>query len=260
MSSGNLSLTRGYRGVSMKSMKPLTLFVFAALGASLSSCIVPNLSGVADAVGREKLVSVPNDGHPKDLVVYKLGDAYYVEVQASWQHVSERSFYFWDPFQGRRGGFRFWERHNTNAPKETYLRLLWADQVQDLLQKKVAEPPQDAPALIPQAEFDYSRAVRCTPRPKRFPDYQDESKLVYGNADDYYSVCYRERASWAHYAMQPVSWLAWAVDVPLTVAVNAPIYALMLPWAATQEVLIQTGVYAPWEEEASLPHITPIEE
>ena len=87
-------------------MKQRFLFTLAALGTLLSSCIVPNFSGVADAVGREKLVSEPNDGHPKDLVVYKLGDAYYVEVQATWQHVSERSFYFWDPFQGRSGGFR----------------------------------------------------------------------------------------------------------------------------------------------------------
>jgi hypothetical protein len=229
---------------------------------SLSSCIVPNFSGVSDAVGREKLVSVPNDGHPKDLVVYKLGDAYYVEVQATWQHVSERSFYFWDPFQGRTGGFRFWERYNRDAPKETYLLLLSANEVDGLLQKKVAEAPDGTPTLISATEFDYARAKRCTPRPKRFPDYQDESKLVYGNADDYYSVCYRERASWAHYAMQPVSWLAWAVDIPLTVAINAPLYLMIAPVGAAEQVMIQTTGDVPWLKEEPLPGpvITPVEE
>ena len=244
-------------------MKQRFLFTLAALGTLLSSCIVSNFNGVADAVGREKLVSEPNDGHPKDLVVYKLGDAYYVEMQATWQHVSERSFYSWDPFQGKRGGLHFWRGHNSNAPKETYLRLLSAEQVDGLLQKKVAEAPDGTPTLISATEFDYSRAKRCTPRPKRFPDYQDESKLVYGNADDYYySVCYRERTSWAHYAMQPVSWLAWAVDVPLTVAINAPLYLMIAPVGAAEQVMIQTTGDVPWLKEEPLPGpvIAPVEQ
>lgn len=247
----------------MKVMKQRALFTLAAMGALLSSCIVSNFSGVADAVGREKLVSVPNDGHPKDLVVYKLGDAYYVEVQATWQHVSTRSFYFWDPFQGRTGGFRFWERYNRDAPKETYLLLLSANEVDGLLQKKIAEAPDGTPTLISATEFDYARAKRCTPRPKRFPKYHDESKMVYGEADDYYSFfIHRERYSWAHYAMQPVSWLAWAVDIPLTVAINAPLYLMIAPVGAAEQVMIQTTGDVPWLKEETLPGpvIAPLEQ
>ena len=156
----------------------------AVCGSLLSSCVVPNLGGVVDAVGRETTVVVPNNGHPKDLRVYELDNAYYVEVQATWQHVSARCFHSWDPFQGSCGGFRFWEQHDASAPKEIFLQRLSAWEVEHLLQKKV--PEASGPSFVPQAEFDYTRAKLCKPRPKLLRQYPDDSKWAYGEADDYY--------------------------------------------------------------------------
>ena len=225
----------------------------AVCGSLLSSCVVPNLGGVVDAVGRETTVVVRNNGHPKDLRVYELDNAYYVEVQATWQHVSARCFHSWDPFQGSCGGFRFWEQHDASAPKEIFLQRLSAWEVEHLLQKKV--PEASGPSFVPQAEFDYTRAKLCKPRPKLLRQYPDDSKWAYGEADDYYHCPDNgaARCSWLHYTMQPVAWAAKVVDVPLTVAINAPIYVFLMPWFATQEVLVQSGLYAPWEEETVTP-------
>lgn len=230
-------------------MRFCKLFVPVAAGVLLSSCMKPNLGGVVDAIGREVTVMEPNGGHPKDLKVYKLDGLYYVEVQLTWQHVKERCLYYDSICDGRLGGFSLWDEHDKTAPKETYLLLLQDVDVKDLLQKKVENSTKGAPKLISQAEFDYARAERCVPRPKRYRKYQDESKLVYGRADEYYSsyTC-MERRSWLNMTLKPLAWVAHVVDVPLTLAINAPLYTLMLPCMATQEMLVQTGLYEPWEE------------
>lgn len=228
----------------------ITGLLIAMCILSFSGCIAPNFSGVVDAIGRETTVFEPNDGHPRDLVVYRLGDAYYVEVQATWQHVPARCLYFSDPFQGETGGFRLWTEHDEQAPKHTYLVRLSACEVDNLLQKKVPYPPEDSARIIPKEQFDYKNARRCMTNPRRFPQY-NSSKLSYGRADNYYRTYAwtQERRSWLNYAVQPLSWAMWAVDIPVGVAINGTLYLLMAPVMATQEVMIQQFGYEPWAEE-----------
>ena len=41
----------------------------------LTGCVVPNLGGIVDSIGREVVVIEPNRAHPKDLVIYEPDDA-----------------------------------------------------------------------------------------------------------------------------------------------------------------------------------------
>lgn len=235
-------------------MPKCSLLQMLAAVTLLTGCVVPNLGGIVDSIGREVVVIEPNRAHPKDLVIYELDDAYYVEVQGTWQHVKACSCYSWDPYQGRCGGFHLWSQHDKTAPKETFLIRLSSWSVEHLLQKKVPEDSDDR-TYISSSEFDYTRAKRCTPRPKLLPQYPDNSKPAYGAADEYYTqagIPVRERYSWLHVCTQPLAWAAEIIDVPLTVTINAPIYVLLTPYLFAQEALIQTGVYAPWEDEKSV--------
>ena len=165
-------------------MPKCSLLQMLAAVTLLTGCVVPNLGGIVDSIGREVVVIEPNRAHPKDLVIYELDDAYYVEVQGTWQHVKVRSCYSWDPYQGRCGGFHLWSQHDKTAPKEPFLIRLSSWSVEHLLQKKVPEDSGDR-TYISSSEFDYTRAKRCTPRstpstttPRVFPSAHSSSAAV----------------------------------------------------------------------------------
>lgn len=210
----------------------------SALG--LSSCVVPGIQELADDIGVERGHRAEADAHPKNSVVYRLDDVYYLEIQLHFAPVESCMFEHCDFWGNSHAAFcvGYKSKEAIEAmPSERYLVKLSPCHVADLLQRKVSEPPADAPELIAAADFDYSRAERCPAKPVKLKKYNSNTK-EYGKASDYCPYINPVRYTAWHTATRPLAWAAWGVEIPVFVATNAVYYATVVPFDILVESLL----------------------
>lgn len=206
---------------------------------TLSSCVVPGIQELADDIGVQRGYWADADMSPHELAVYRLDDAYYLEMQLRFVPVVSSMFEHCDMFGNSHALFEVGYRSEEEiaaVPAERYMVKLTPRHVADILQRQVA-PSEDAPALVAAADFDFARAERCPAKPVKFKKYNRPGK-EYGKAKDYYPYEGPVRYTAWHTATRPLAWAAWGVEVPVFVATNAVYYATVVPFDMIVEGLL----------------------
>ncbi len=202
--------------------------------------MVPGIQELADEIGVQNGYWADTDKSPHDLVVYRLDDAYYLDAQLRFVPVVSSMFEHCDMFGNSDALFYVGYRSDEEiaaVPAERYMVKLSPDNVADLLQRKVAPPSEDAPALIAAADFDFARAERCPANPVKFKKYNSPIK-EYGKAQDYYPYGYPIRHTFWYTVSRPLAWASWGVEIPMFVATNAVYYAVVVPFDTIVEGLL----------------------
>lgn len=207
---------------------------------SLSSCVFPGIQELADDIGVQRGYWADADRSAHDLTVYRLDDAYYLEMQLRFAPVESCMFEHCDFWGNSHAAFcvGYMSKEEIAAlPSERYLVKLAPHHVADILQRKVSEPPADAPQLIAAADFDFARAELCPAKPVKLKKYNSTRK-EYGKARDYYPYERPVRYTAWHTASRPLAWAAWGVEIPVFVATNAVYYATVVPFDCLIEGLL----------------------
>lgn len=115
--------------------------------------------------------------------------------------------------------FKGWCSDNFgNIPVEAQMVLMSQKDVKNCLQIDIPQVPPTAAKLIPKAQFDFSQAQRCKPKPVTY---------IYDGKEDTYDMAHYfpeipKQRSWYHYILEPVSW-------PLQVVEHIPDVVIMTP-------------------------------
>ena len=220
-----------------------TVLCFAAGG--LSSCVVStNLGGIVGNIGvkdaccmrgkpfsADEVCSVLRPVQPgdesmsgitaHDLQIYKLDNLYYMELYCLYLPRESGLFLLWATHTGDREQVPlFWTSKDEflRTPVEAQMVLMNAKIVQHCLQIHVDNPPDNAEQMIPKEQFDFTRAVRCTPNPEKL----DESGLERFWYNGYYMPQPPQKKSLLHYTLQPLAW-------PLKIIDHIPHALVLLP-------------------------------
>ena len=210
-----------------------TVLCFAAGG--LSSCVVStNLGGIVGNIGvkdaccmrgkpfsADEVCSVLRPVQPgdesmpgitaHDLQIYKLDNLYYMELYCLYLPRESGLFLLWSPRSGDMELVPLFgtpEDELMRTPVEAQMVLMNAEEVQHCLQIQVDNPPDDAEQVIPKEEFDFARAMRCTPKPEKL----DEPGLERFWYNGYYMPQLPQRKNFLHYTLQPLAWSLKLVD------------------------------------------------
>ena len=213
------------------------LILSAVCALILNGCFMINLQHALDTVGKERpLVAQNNAKSARDLIVYRLDDNYYMQLDLKFMK-EESGLLVWSGWGNHSAAIDLntWTKEKLDAaPIETYMVLMNPYSVENSLQVKTEKAPEDTPQLIPIAEFDFAKATRCTPNPKRYTS-GDWKGQTYKLEDCYPNLNHRYRYSLLHYMVKPLYWASWGVEIPVFVVTNTTLYAIVMPFELIQE-------------------------
>lgn len=213
------------------------LILSAVCALILNGCFMINLQHALDTVGKERpLVAQNNALSARDLIVYRLDDNYYMQLDLKFMK-EESGLLVWSGWGNHSAAIDLntWTKEKLDAAQiETYMVLMNPYSVENSLQIKTEKAPEDTPQLIPIAEFDFAKATRCTPNPKRYTS-GDWKGQTYKLDDCYPNLNHRYRYSLLHYMVKPLYWASWGVEIPVLVVTNTTLYAIVMPFALIQE-------------------------
>ena len=215
----------------------LCLLVAALCMVGLSSCLCSDLPFVIDGIGREYSRNVCKYESPHEVEIYRLGDNYYAKCDLKF--IPEMSWLFtWYKLSASHSSLFTFNKCTPElleaTPSEPYMVLMTQHGVKFLLQKEVELPSESTPRMIPLEQFDFTNAVRCKPNPDR------EYLSVLGWNGCLVNIIYStERCSPLYYALRPLYWVSWAVEIPFVVVSNTAIYAVVIPATVIGEVTQQ---------------------
>lgn len=250
-----------------------TALCLAVLG--LNSCIVStNLGGVVGNIGVKESrnsrgmpftaeevspvihpVSVqqgstmppPSGITAHDLRIYKLGNLYYMELYCQYVPQESGLFLLWTPHSGdmeQAPLFETSEEELLRTPVEAQMVLMNAEKVQHCLQIQVDNPPDDAEQMIPKEQFDFTRAVRCTPNPEKSGGPGLERFWF----NEYYMPQLPQKKNFLHYTLQPLAWSLKIVDHIPHVLVMAPAAIIAAPLWLVEQVQQQNEMHSDKED------------
>ena len=211
-----------------------TALCLAAVG--LNSCLCSDLPIVVNAIGREEARTYGKYQSPHEVEIYRLGDNYYVKCDLKFIPQESGLFTWHDMYAPVSSLFAFNKctpELIEATPAETYMVLMNQHGLKLLLQIDADAPPESVPRMIPVGQFDFTHAVRCKPNPD--PDWAD-GLWTGGLVNIIYST---DRCSTLHYALRPLYWASWAVEIPFVVVCNTAIYAVAIPASVIGEVTQQ---------------------
>jgi len=201
-----------------------------------SSCVLPGIQEAVSNIDNFRVSAYADADTPHHLKVYRVGDAYYMELYLRFVPVSTRMFYY-ETITNSTKGVRISEpeeEYVARVPAQPYLVRLTEQDVWHILQRRVAPPGDDAPMYIPAKDFDYARAERCAVRPVKFiHPYEYDKKARYGSPGYYYTTEAYHTGT-LHTLTRPLAWAAWGVEVPVFIASNVVFYTTYFPYRAVK--------------------------
>ena len=215
----------------------------------LNGCFMINLPHALDSVGKESpQVAKSSAKSARDLIVYRLNDMYYMQLELKFMQV-ESGLLVWSGWGNHSAAIELntWTKEKLDAaPVETYMVLMNPYSVENTLQIKTEKAPEDEPRLIPIAEFDFAKATRCNPNPKRYTsgDWKGQTCKL---EDCYPNLNHRYRYSLLHYIIKPLYWASWGVEIPVFVVANTTLYSIVLPFEIIQEYITDETAPTPVE-------------
>ncbi len=211
-------------------LRKIMLGVSAVSVMLQSSCVLPGIQRAVSNIDNHAVYRYADAETPHDLKVYRVDDAYYMELYLRFVPISTRMFYF-EAITNRTEGFHISETEEEyikRVPAQPYHVRLTEQDVWRILQRRVAPPADDAPKYIATKDFDFSRAERCAVRPVKLKGPYDK-KARLGTPNDYFPKEW-EGTGTLHTLTRPLAWAAWGVEVPVFIVSNVVFYTTYFPY------------------------------